>query len=238
VTQTLSFGVDFKHFLENLSLGTSSTGAVVEYWPLVGNYSLQVSGDGGNASVSTSLTLGVRGPGSSTAKFQNKRSFARSDFVHLNLDLQDTQDLEGGFQIASRFSGQIADQPLVSSEQFSAGGLISVRGYLQSEALGDDGIVASLEMRSPSLSPLFDSIDSSIVDEWRIYAFTDEAETWVLDALPGQQSRFKLMSIGVGTRLHALGHFLGEFDMGLPLRNGPATTAYSPYLEFSLKSEL
>jgi hemolysin activation/secretion protein len=238
MNQILSAGLDFKHFIQNLSLGETSQFAVVEYFPLIGSYTLQYSGEGATASASASLTLGLRGPGSSTAKFQNNRSFARADFVHLNLDLQDTQDLDGGFQVATRLSGQLANQPLLSSEQFSAGGLISVRGYLQSEALGDDGLLGSIEFRSPSLSPIFDSIDTSLVDEWRIYAFTDEAETWVLDALPGQQSQFKLMSVGVGTRLHALGHFLGEFDMGLPLRKGPATTAYSPYLEFSVKSEL
>jgi hemolysin activation/secretion protein len=238
MNQILSAGLDFKHFIQNLSLGETSQFAVVEYFPLIGSYTLQYSGEGATASASASLTLGLRGPGSSTAKFQNNRSFARADFVHLNLDLQDTQDLDGGFQVATRLSGQLANQPLLSSEQFSAGGLISVRGYLQSEALGDDGLLGSIEFRSPSLSPIFDSIDTSLVDEWRIYAFTDEAETWVLDALPGQQSQFKLMSVGVGTRLHALGHFLGEFDMGLPLRKGPATSAYSPYLEFSVKSEL
>ncbi len=48
-----------------------------------------------------------------------------------------------------RANAQLSDEPLLSSEQFSLGGLNSVRGYRENQLLRDNGIFASLEMRFP-----------------------------------------------------------------------------------------
>ena len=141
--------------------------------------------------------------------------------------------------LSSRVSAQISDQPLVPAEQFALGGLTSLRGYLQSEALGDDGIVGSIELRSPSLAALANKyINSPWIDDWRFYVFTDDGVARVIDTLPGQQSVFGLESFGAGTRLQLFSHFNGEVLMGMPLRNGPVTKAWHPYTEFTVKAEL
>jgi hemolysin activation/secretion protein len=46
---------------------------------------------------------------------------------------------------------QFADQPLLSSEQFSLGGINTVRGYRQDQVLTDNGLFASAEVRLPIL---------------------------------------------------------------------------------------
>ncbi|WP_312030655.1 ShlB/FhaC/HecB family hemolysin secretion/activation protein [Methylosinus sp. H3A] len=46
-------------------------------------------------------------------------------------------------------SARIADGPLASSEQISVGGLDTVRGYLESEVLGDTGAAGTVELRQP-----------------------------------------------------------------------------------------
>ena len=48
-----------------------------------------------------------------------------------------------------RANAQFSDEPLLSSEQFSLGGLNSVRGYRENQLLRDNGIFASVEMRFP-----------------------------------------------------------------------------------------
>ena len=48
-----------------------------------------------------------------------------------------------------RANAQLSDEPLLSSEQFSLGGLNSVRGYRENQLLRDNGIFASVEMRFP-----------------------------------------------------------------------------------------
>jgi hemolysin activation/secretion protein len=51
--------------------------------------------------------------------------------------------------IIARLSGQVADRPLLSVEQLELGGISSVRGYLENQALTDNGVIASLEGRIP-----------------------------------------------------------------------------------------
>lgn len=51
--------------------------------------------------------------------------------------------------IIGRLSGQIADRPLLSLEQLELGGISSVRGYLENQALRDNGVLATVELRVP-----------------------------------------------------------------------------------------
>src|SRR5262249_36525927 len=138
-------------------------------------------------------------------------------------------DVYGDF----RLTGQLSDGPLVSNKQFSAGGFTSVRGYLQSEAIGDDDVFASAEFRTPSIATwLFD-----FVDEWRFYTFADGANLWVSKALPGQQSSFTLYSVGAGTRFSLFKHFTTDTFVGLPLRSSSVSKADHPYAEFKVRTE-
>jgi hemolysin activation/secretion protein len=240
--QSFNFGLDFKHFLEGVTLGTSGTLATVDYWPVAAVYNLQWLTPESEVDSSITAVIGTRGLGSAPATFENNRAFARGNFVHLGTDVTYTQHLPWELLGVIHFAGQIADQPLLSSEQFAAGGLTSVRGYLQSEAIGDDGILESNEIRSPSFahfvnSELSDWVDPGI-DDWRVYAFSDLARVWIIGALPGQTDMFTLESIGAGMRIAVLGHLLGIVDVALPLRSGPSTPAKRPRITFSVKSEL
>jgi len=141
--------------------------------------------------------------------------------------------LPEGFQLFVKAQGQASDQPLVNSEQFSGGGLGTVRGYLESEELGDNAIFGSAEMRSPSLGDFL----GKAVDEWRFYLFGEGGELPINDPLPEQQSQFKLASVGAGTRIKLVNHLNGSFDLGLPLDNGPQTNAYEALLTFRLWAE-
>ncbi len=179
------------------------------------------------------VTLGLRGLGSDTAEFQFARFDAQPNFVHFNLDSQFTQQLGAGVEANERISGQVADQPLVTNEEFSAGGFTSVRGYLQSEAVGDDGIFGSLEVISPSLL----ATKGLWIQDVRVYGFGDSAAVWVLDPLPDQTYYFALYSVGLGLRFDLLRHLKGDVVLATPLTDGVATKKYRPRATFSLKSE-
>src|SRR5690606_40821982 len=47
-------------------------------------------------------------------------------------------------------AGQVSGRPLISNEQFSIGGWDSVRGYYESQELGDDGVSGQFNLESPS----------------------------------------------------------------------------------------
>ena len=73
---------------------------------------------------------------------QTEGSFAR-----LNYHLNRLQRLTNSLSLSLALSGQYANKNLNSSEQFSLGGAYGVRAYPQGEAFGDEGHLATVEMR-------------------------------------------------------------------------------------------
>ena len=135
---------------------------------------------------------------------------------------------------------------MVSSEQFSLGGQDTVRGYLESEVLGDYGVAGTLELRSPSIASYFEqNLDNpgnapfkfNVFNDWRFYAFADVGRTKIFDPLVDQQSSFDLASYGIGTQLKTLNHFNGVFFVAMPLISQQVTVANHPRFSFRLWGE-
>jgi len=57
--------------------------------------------------------------------------------VAVKADVANTHTFSNDWQWYARGSLQVTDAPLVSAEQFAAGGMYTVRGYLSAEAIGD-----------------------------------------------------------------------------------------------------
>ena len=68
-------------------------------------------------------------------------------FSRLNYTLNRWQRLSNRFSLWLALSGQFANKNLNSSEQISLGGAYGVRAYPQGEAMGDEGRLATLEIR-------------------------------------------------------------------------------------------
>ncbi len=243
---TLSLGIDYKHFAQTLKLGSDAFDSPVTYAPLVASYGATWQGDGRLTQLNASITAGLRGIGSNPEEFDAKRFKATGSFIHLNADVSHTHELPEGFQLFAKMQSQVADQPLVSSEQFSIGGQDTVRGYLESEVLGDYGIVGTLELRSPNLgtyfeqkleNPLGQPIKFNAFDDWRFFAFVDLGRARIHEPLPEQQSQFDLASYGVGTRMKTLKHFNSYFFVGMPLISQQVTVAHHPRVGFRVWGE-
>ena len=243
---TVSLGVDYKDFQQTLTLGQDAFSSPVAYVPLVASYGATWQGDGRLTQLNASITSGLRGIGSPPDQFDAKRFKATGSFIHLNADVSHTQDLPGGFQLYGKMQGQIADQPLVSSEQFSLGGQDTVRGYLESEALGDYGIASTLELRTLNLAPYLEQklenpsgapIKFNAFNDWRFFAFSDAGVTRIHEPLPDQQSKYELASYGVGTRLKTLNYLNGIFFVGMPLTSQQVTVAHHPRFSFRIWGE-
>jgi hemolysin activation/secretion protein len=254
LSQSVSFGGDYKTsdqdgftnpgdpcLVTNPAKNIFTNCILIHYWPLNLTYSAQREGSRFSTKASLSLTAGLAAAGSGEAVFQDTRFNANPNFIHFNVDLTQTEALGRGFEAAQHLTGQYSGQPLTTSEQFSLGGLTSVRGYLQSEVVGDDGFTGSLEIRSPSLAPEI----GSFVDELRLYGFADGGVAHVVDPLPQQTGFFDLASVGLGLRLELFKHLSGDVAGAIPLISGPttplmktpATRSDRPRLTFSLKSE-
>jgi hemolysin activation/secretion protein len=243
---TLSLGVDYKDFKQTLALASDSFDSPVSYVPLVASYGATWQGDGRLTQLNATLTTGLRGIGSSPDEFDAKRFKATASFISLHADLSHTQDLPGGAQLFGKMQGQITDQPLVSSEQLSLGGQDTIRGYLESEVLGDYGVAGTLELRSPNIAPYLEQklenplgapIKFNAFDDWRFFAFADAGRARLRDPLPEQQNQFDLASYGIGTRLKTLRYFNTVLFVGMPLTSQQVTVANHPRFSFRIWGE-
>ncbi len=227
---TLSAGIDYKHFDQNIALGsnlTSVTKTPITYYPLTASYGADWQGVTGQTQFDLGTTFSVRGLGSDPNEFDNKRYESESNFIYLRGDLSRLQTLFYGFQLFAKTQFQLANEPLVNSEQFSVGGQDTVRGYLESEVLGDNAIIGSLEIRTPPITAL-----GPKVTDWRIFTFAEGGQASILDPLPQQQAIFDLASIGAGTRIELVDHLNGQIDVALPLITSVNTRANHPRVEF------
>jgi hemolysin activation/secretion protein len=120
----------------------------------------------------------------------------------------------GRWQAMAKLEGQVAFAPLLSSEQFFAGGAESVRGYKESEVNGDLGLRGTLELTTPALK-----LDTK-AGPWRLngIGFVDVAWIKRLQWADAAQAEKSLLGMGLGLRLS------GPYGMGLQLDAARAFT--------------
>ncbi|MDJ0571669.1 MAG: ShlB/FhaC/HecB family hemolysin secretion/activation protein [Pleurocapsa sp. MO_192.B19] len=109
-----------------------------------------------------------------------------------------------------RTNGQIADQRLLSSEQFSLGGVNSVRGYRQNQLLTDNGVLLSAELQLPVFRVFK---DAGVV---QLISFIDYGTTWNSSGIANPKDR-SLSSMGLGLQWQQGNNFNARLDWGIPL---------------------
>ena len=216
-----SFGWDYKAFKETVHLlGADSFNTPITYQPLTLAYDATWQSEQRTFQLGTTFNFSVRGLGNKEQEFSDKRYNAKPDYSYLRLDLKQTEKLAAGWSLFGRVFTQITGSPLISNEQFGAGGADTVRGYLETEVLGDRGALGSLELRTPSLW----QGDSGIPGQASLIGFIEGAQVQVLEPLPDQKSRFTLSSGGLGVRWKGKGFTL-NLDWALPLKKTTNTPA-------------
>lgn len=145
----LSVGVDHKD-LEDETLASPATDQRIVSLrvSLLGNHADPVAADA-FTSFALSATAGrLRLDAASHAADQAPGgAHAAGGFGKLNLEIQRTQYLGGGFSLHGTLQGQYATRNLVSAEKMSLGGPSGVRGYPVGDGIGDSGALAMLEGR-------------------------------------------------------------------------------------------
>lgn len=216
---TLTLGVDHKQFDETLNLlGADAINTPIGYTPLLAEYSATRRDESGFWQGRLGLHFAPRGLlGNDEDEFAEKRFLAKPNFAYLTAGLERQRKLPGGFGLSLRFDGQLADEPLISNEQYAAGGADTVRGYLEAEELGDRGVAGGVELSHPLRVPG--------IDELIALGFAEGARLWLTEALPGQDARLQLASVGAGLRMTLRKQLSTAVDFALPLTDASNTQA-------------
>lgn len=205
-------GIDYKDLQQNILLQTTANtiASPAKYPAFTAQYSatwlsstppsqdLAAATNSGvsNTVLDAGINFIVRGLGTDRQQFVNRRAGAGTSYFTFHPSIERQQVLWGQWSLIGKLDGQAASGPLLNSEEYSAGGADTVRGYTESERLADNGVRGSLELRTPQL----------FVHHWahveRSYAllFAEGAHLRVIEPLPEQESKYTLASAGVGLR--------------------------------------
>ncbi len=128
-------------------------------------------------------------------------------YTKLNLNASRLQRLPGSFTLLGKFSAQLAGSNLDSSEQFILGGPAGVRAYPVGEAQGDEGWLASAELRYdwPGGTPLGALQLSAFADTGHIRLHNDPSSVTIPTATG--KNTYQLSGAGLGLNLSKPGSY-------------------------------
>jgi hemolysin activation/secretion protein len=170
-------------------------------------------------------------------QFDCKRAGAKADFMVLKIGFDHSRDIGSGWRVQGKLDAQLASGPLVSGEQYSLGGVDTVRGYYDYEQVGDVGWHYQLNLMTPTW---FETAS------WRFSGvlFNDRGFVLLHQPLKGQVARVSLGSLGVGLRVANGGGTKVSLDVARPLfdtlraaDNGGFQTATGHDLRWEIKVE-
>jgi hemolysin activation/secretion protein len=226
----LTLGLDLKDFDENIRL-TEEDGlaTAIKYIAWSASYAFGWSKPKSSSEFTIGANWGVRGFGNDDGEFEEKRFKARANYGYLSGSAQHTRNVFGQARFVARLGWQYANMPLISNEQFSIGGVSSVRGYLEAERLGDLGANLNLELHSPPLSK------AARVQDWRVFGFVDMGAVSIVEPLPDQDGRQRVASAGAGMIFLGLGGLDAELEWARALRDGANVKEGEDRVHFNLK---
>jgi hemolysin activation/secretion protein len=228
----LTVGVDYKDFKESTGFGVEAIQTPVRYVPMSFGYGASLPDEWGSTLFSAGMNVTFRGLVTDRGEFENKRFRARGNYLYATGGLERTQKLPWGLGLFLKLDGQIADQPLIANEQYSAGGMANVRGYKESEILADDAWHGIVELSGPDLAEM------AGMGKWlkaRPLCFYDRAELWVKDPLPGQDTAYRIHGAGLGVRGTVKEWFEYEVDWAVALSSTDATDSGTSRVHFRVK---
>jgi hemolysin activation/secretion protein len=237
VVQSLLFGADFKDYLDQIGLTDPETGeeltfdTPITYLPFTAQYRWLGGSAASNGEFSVGATFAFDGVVGKQREFGyvpdnpltpgvneesiGKRAGAGASFIYLYGSAAYNRELPKGFDLRAALDWQLAPEPLISNEQFVLGGVGSIRGYREAEALGDSGARLSLELGHKI------PIDAAGNIDWRVAAFLEGGYAWNEDPLPEEAATFWLGSAGITTQFDLYKRVYGQFDVAYQFNSDP-----------------
>lgn len=205
----LGLGFEARHSSEE-RLGVERFNDDIRAARLSANYRLTDSWDG-TSGLYAEVSRGIEGLGSSEEGDANlSRLGGRPEFTKLRLDAWRSQSITDRLGLYVSASGQLADGPLLSAEEFGIGGPGYGRGYDYSEIVGDNALAAIGELRYGQ------TLNEGSLTAYQVYAFYDFGIIWN-DEPQFEFEDASLASAGLGVRLTIERDFFLTFELAKPL---------------------
>lgn len=220
---SLTFGLDYKIFKENLFLlgADTSIDTPISYWATSIGYDANMQSGYGQTQASIVLNMAPRLMGNTDAEFNRKRDQAQANYAYLRADVKQLYTFDSGWAMQGKLAWQLASQELISTEQFTIGGVESVRGYLESSRLGDSGVSGTLELRTPPLAQYLKQYQfASYIKDLYAYSFIDAGRVQIKNPA-GLETHYELYSAGLGFKLKTNNGWFSYLDLAQAMNDAP-----------------
>ncbi len=235
-SHSISLGLDYKDFDEDF--GYSDTGenasqsTPVTYAPISAAYNGVRSDSNGYTQLDVGVNFLFRSLASDTDEFQTKRTNSMGNYMYLTAGIERYQMLPGGVTLVGKVDGQLSNQPLISNEQYIAGGMDTVRGYKENEVAGDNAVFARLSLERPF--EIFSS-ENAWGSDLTPYLFYEGAWLQVKDALSGEEEYPSLQGVGGGLRGRISDFVEFQVDAAVALSDTEDAESGDQEIHFKLK---
>lgn len=217
-------GFDAKDKTASLNTGTYNRDRL-RIFSLGGN--LLQRGVGSTTYISPEVSQGVNAFGASTKGNPLASRGAHSTFSKFTLGVQHKRILPLNLQANLKFKTQVASTKLTPQEEFSLGGLDSIRGYPSGDYLADNGALASAELLIPAFfipkSWGLPYAKEPIRQQVTTLVFADYGWGKRRGALSTEQRSVNILGLGAGLRMRFFDQAMLRLEWGFPVADDPIT---------------
>jgi len=165
------------------------------------------------------------------AAFDSLRAGSQAKYWYAKAELDRLIRLPMGFSALMHTAGQYSNTRLLPTEQMLAGGYQTVRGFNESSARGDRGIVANMELNLPMIH--FTTWGGKKVDNLNTFVFYDFAYLESVGTYASEPN-LNLQSSGVGLRYSFGSNLDMRLAYGWNLRSTGLVSAPAGRLHFGM----
>lgn len=177
--------------------------------------------------VSPQVFQGVNGFGSTSKNNPLASRGAKPNFTKGNIDISHRRLIPFNLEANTRLRGQVASTKLPVQEQFTLGGLDTVRGYPAGDYLADNAALLNLEILAPEFFiPEWMRLpysDKPLKKETSLLAFLDYGLGQVRGRTDTEKKSVSFLGIGVGFRFMFYNQISLETTWGFAVGHEPLT---------------
>ncbi len=236
---SVTAGADYKDFKESVNLlGAGGFKNPISYVAFMLGYDGTYQAETSQVQFNFTANFAPRGLGNNEEEFLLRRDNAKPNYAYIRSDLKYTKKLPYDWAVQARLSGQLASGPLIGVEQFTLGGVDSVRGYLESSELGDNGIFTSVELRTPPFKKFIKNKSyADYIKDFYAFSFIDAGYSRLYDPLDSQDKSSNISSVGLGLKLKTTKGIFTNLDYAYALKDSGEVKSGDDRLHFRVGYE-
>ena len=224
---TLSFGLDYKIFNNDLAIADLPLGNKIAVHPISLSYTGNWAVTGTTANFFLTAVRNIDGGEyGSESDFAAARTDANPNYKLLRYGFSYLHAFPEDWEFRFALNGQLTTDALVQGEQFGAGGANSVRGFTEREIVSDKGRTTNLELYTFNLC--------SGGNLCRALGFYDSAYVSRNDPLPGEMPQESIGSFGLGFRFTSAPELVFQADVAHVVDASTITDKGSNRVHFKL----